>query len=61
VDKGIDLHTGKELLGHSSMQTTLRYMHLSARRTAAIVNPYDTLLQSEPGQQQGNKKAASKR
>ena len=58
VDNGIDLHTVKELLGHSSMQTTLRYMHLSAKRTAAIVNPYDALLQ---GEQEGNKQTTSKR
>ena len=58
VDNGIDLHTVKELLGHSSMQTTLRYMHLSAKRTAAIVNPYDALLQ---GDQESNKKTTSKR
>lgn len=47
VDNGTDLHTVKELLGHSSMQTTLRYLHLSAKRTAAIANPYDTLMQDK--------------
>jgi integrase/recombinase XerD len=43
VDNGTDLHTVKELLGHSSLQTTMRYMHLSSKRIANIVNPYDAL------------------
>lgn len=47
VDNGTDLHTVKELLGHSSLQTTLRYMHLSAKRIDQIVNPYDAMLQSK--------------
>lgn len=43
VDNGCDLHTVKELLGHSTLQTTMRYMHLSSARRKAIVNPYDLL------------------
>lgn len=45
VDNGTDLHTVKELLGHSSMQTTMRYLHLTTGRIQAVVNPYDTLMQ----------------
>ncbi len=44
LDNGTDLHTIKELLGHSSLQTTMKYMHLTSRRTAGIFNPYDALL-----------------
>ncbi len=44
IDNGTDLHTIKELLGHSSLQTTMKYMHLTARRLDGIVNPYDALL-----------------
>jgi site-specific recombinase XerD len=47
VDNGTDLHTVKELLGHGSIQTTMRYLHLTAERTEGIVNPYDLLAQSE--------------
>ncbi len=44
LDNGTDLHTIKELLGHSSLQTTMKYMHLTSRRTSGIFNPYDALL-----------------
>ena len=47
VDNGTDLHTVKELLGHSSLQTTMRYMHLSSKRIDQIVNPYDALMQAK--------------
>jgi integrase/recombinase XerD len=46
VDNGTDLHTVKELLGHSSIQTTMRYLHLTVKRTEGIVNPYDALVRS---------------
>lgn len=44
LDNGTDLHTIKELLGHSSLQTTMKYLHLTAKRTEGIFNPYDALL-----------------
>ncbi len=44
LDNGTDLHTIKELLGHSNLQTTMRYMHLSTKRINGILNPYDALL-----------------
>jgi integrase/recombinase XerD len=43
VDNGADLHTVKELLGHSTLQTTMRYMHLTTARIQNVVNPYDAL------------------
>jgi integrase/recombinase XerD len=38
VDNGADLHTVKELLGHTSLQTTMRYMPLPrhAQRASSI-------------------------
>ncbi|MCU7552908.1 site-specific integrase [Chitinophagaceae bacterium LB-8] len=48
VENGTDLHTVKELLGHSSLQTTSRYLHLSAKHRQSVVNPYDVL----PGEEQ---------
>lgn len=44
LDNGTDLYTIKELLGHTSLQTTMRYMHLTTRRIDEIINPYDALL-----------------
>lgn len=44
LDNGTDLHTIKELLGHNSLQTTMRYMHLTSKRTDGIFNPYDAML-----------------
>jgi integrase/recombinase XerD len=57
VDNGTDLHTIKELLGHSSMQTTMRYLHLTSGRIQAVVNPYDTLMQDS----KDNNRTASKK
>ncbi len=48
VDNGTDLHTVKELLGHTCLQTTMRYLHLTTSRTDGIINPYDTLPLSTP-------------
>lgn len=44
LDNGTDLYTIKELLGHTNLQTTMQYMHLTTRRIDEIVNPYDALL-----------------
>ena len=43
VDNGTNLHTVKELLGHSNLQTTARYLHLSTNRIKGVINPYDLL------------------
>jgi len=56
VDNGTDLHTVKELLGHSALETTMRYMHLSTTRIQGVVNPYDVLPQSK-----GDKSASFKK
>ncbi len=43
VDHGTDLRTVQGLLGHNSIQTTMRYMHLTSTRLDTIINPYDAL------------------
>ena len=44
IDNGADLHNVKELLGHSNVQTTMQYLHLTTRGINNIVNPYDALV-----------------
>lgn len=56
VDNGTDLHTVKELLGHSALETTMRYMHLTTTRIKGVVNPYDVLPQGK-----GNKSTSLKK
>jgi site-specific recombinase XerD len=43
LDNGTDLHTIKELLGHSSLQTTMQYLHLTSTRIDKVISPYDIL------------------
>jgi integrase/recombinase XerD len=47
IDNGTDLYTIKELLGHNSLQTTMRYLHLSTTRMAGVVNPYDIVMNGQ--------------
>lgn len=44
LDQGTDIHTIKELLGHSKIETTMVYLHLSKQKRAHLVSPLDILL-----------------
>jgi len=47
LDNGTDLHTIKELLGHSQLSTTMVYLHLVDKRRQGIQSPLDALYPSE--------------
>ena len=44
LDNGCDIHTIKELLGHTKLETTMIYLHLQQSKRAAIVSPLDVVM-----------------
>lgn len=43
LDAGTDIHTIKQLLGHSKIETTMIYLHLTKQRRDKLVSPLDLL------------------
>ncbi len=43
LDNGVDIHTIKELLGHSDIKTTTIYLHLQSSKRNALISPLDAL------------------
>jgi len=62
---GVDLRTVQELMGHKSIQMTVRYSHLAPKHTLAAVellgasastaNSIDTTTSTEGVQQEGDR------
>jgi integrase/recombinase XerD len=48
LEAGADLRTIQVLLGHSKIEHTTIYLHLSRRHLTAVANPLDTLSVSGP-------------
>jgi site-specific recombinase XerD len=44
LDQGTDIHTIKQLLGHSKIETTMVYLHLQKKKRAALISPFDVLI-----------------
>ena len=47
LDKGTDIRYIKDLLGHFSIKTTERYLHVSKKQLVNIISPFDDLWKKE--------------
>ncbi|MDP2334912.1 MAG: tyrosine-type recombinase/integrase [Bacteroidota bacterium] len=47
LDAGVDIHTIKELLGHSNIKTTMVYLHLQSSKRNLLVSPLDELYKPD--------------
>lgn len=43
LDQGTDIYVIKQMMGHSAIKTTSRYMHTTVQKIAAVVSPVDAL------------------
>jgi integrase/recombinase XerD len=48
LEAGVDLPTLGRMLGHTSVNTTMRYLHTTTKRVSAQVSPLDRLLLEPP-------------
>lgn len=55
LDRGTNLRYIQELLGHSSIKTTMTYIHVSRRSLAEVVSPLDWLDVSAPSHSSAEK------
>lgn len=46
LDQGVDIHSIKELLGHTKLETTMIYLHLQQSKRATLVSPLDTIMKA---------------
>ncbi len=51
LEAGLDLPTLGRMLGHTSVSTTMRYLHTTGRRVSAQISPLDRLLLAEGAEQ----------
>jgi integrase/recombinase XerD len=41
IDAGVDVHTVKRMMGHASLSTTAKYVHVTNGKISKIVSPFD--------------------
>ncbi len=51
IQRGENIRTVQELLGHKSIDTTMCYLHGSAQRARNTISPFDTLPINIPSEQ----------
>ena len=56
LEKGIDIHFIKQLLGHNDLKTTERYLHVKRQDLVKIVNPLDSIFQGSSWREPNKKK-----
>jgi len=44
LDQGVDIHSIKELLGHTNLETTMIYLHLQQSKRASLISPLDAVM-----------------
>lgn len=45
LDQGVDIYVIKRMMGHVSLRTTARYLHVSTDKIASIKSPLDLLYE----------------
>lgn len=50
LEAGLDLPTLGRMLGHTSVTTTMRYLHTTTKRVSAQISPLDRLLLGTPAE-----------
>nr|WP_319495635.1 tyrosine-type recombinase/integrase [uncultured Desulfobacter sp.] len=50
LTQGVDLYTIKEQLGHSSLKTTMVYLHLIHQEPVKFKSPLDVMYEEQEGE-----------